>query len=101
MATTQKQITTAEESIISKIHVIRGHKVMIDRDLAELYGVETRRLKEQVNRNLERFPPHFMFELTQEESEILRSQNAILRHGAHSKYLSYAFTEHGVLMLSN
>jgi ORF6N domain len=71
---------------------------MIDRDLAELYGVETKRLKEQVNRNLNRFPAHFMFELTQEENENLRSQNATLRHGAHSKYLSYAFTEHGVLI---
>ena len=80
---------------------MRGYKVMIDRDLAELYGVETKRLKEQVNRNLERFPPHFMFGLTQEENEILRSQNATLRHGAHSKYQPYAFTEHGVLMLSN
>ena len=74
---------------------------MIDRDLAELYGVETKRLKEQVNRNLKRFPAHFMFELTQEENENLRSQNATLRQGAHSKYLPYAFTEHGVLMLSN
>jgi len=58
METAQKQITLAEESIISKIHVMRGDKVMIDRDLAELYGVETKRLKEQVNRNLER-PPSF------------------------------------------
>jgi hypothetical protein len=76
---------------------------MIDSDLAELYGVETKRLKEQVNRNLDRFPSHFMFELTMEENEILRSQNATLKtgRGAHSKYLPYAFTEHGVLMLSN
>jgi hypothetical protein len=63
--------------------------------------VETKRLKEQVNRNLNRFPAHFMFELAREENENLRSQNATLRHGAHSKYLPYAFTEHGVLMLSN
>ncbi|HEY4151299.1 MAG TPA: ORF6N domain-containing protein [Chitinophagaceae bacterium] len=101
MAKSIKQIAVAEETIINKIYLLRGYKVMLDRDLAELYGVETRRLKEQVNRNLERFPRHFMFELTQEESEILRSQNATLRHGAHSKYLPYAFTEHGVLMLSN
>ena len=87
--------------IVSKIHWIRGHKVMLDSDLAELYGVETKRLKEQVNRNISRFPVHFMFELTSEENEILRLQNATLRHGAHSKYLPYAFTEHGVLMLSN
>jgi hypothetical protein len=72
---------------------------MIDRDLAELYGVETRRLKEQVNRNPDRFPEKYMFELTSEENKLLRSQNAILRHGTHSKYLPYAFTEHGVLML--
>ena len=101
MAESIKSIVVAEEAIISKIYLIRGHKVMIDRDLAELYGVETKRLKEQVNRNLNRFPAHFMFELTQEENENLRSQNATLRQGAHSKYLPYAFTEHGVLMLSN
>lgn len=101
MAKSSQSIAVAEEIIISKIYLVRGQKVMIDRDLAELYGVETKRLKEQVNRNLERFPNHFMFELTKEESENLRSQNATLRHGAHSKYLSYAFTEHGVLMLSN
>jgi phage regulator Rha-like protein len=87
--------------IVSKIHWIRGHKVMLDSDLAELYGVETKRLKQQVNRNLSRFPEHFMFELTREENENLRLQNVTLRHGAHSKYLPYAFTEHGVLMLSN
>lgn len=101
MAESIKSIAIAEEAIVSKIYLIRGQKVMIDRDLAELYGVETKRLKEQVNRNLNRFPAHFMFELTQEENGNLRSQNATLRHGAHSKYLPYAFTEHGVLMLSN
>ena len=74
---------------------------MIDRDLAELYGVETKRLKEQVNRNLNRFPAHYMFELTKEENDSLRSQNATLKQGAHTKYLPYAFTEHGVLMLAN
>ena len=72
---------------------------MLDRDLAELYGVETKRLKEQVNRNLDRFPAHFMFELTSEENTSLRSQNATLKPGTHSKYLPYAFTEHGILML--
>mgnify|MGYP002374390381 FL=1 len=93
--------TLTDEVLINKIYVIRKQKVMLDRDLAELYGVETKRLKEQVKRNIERFPEHFMFELTQQENEILRSQNATLRHGEHSKYLPYAFTEHGVLMLSN
>ena len=90
-----------EESIITKIYLVRGQKVMLDSDLAELYGLETKRLKEQVNRNIDRFPKHFMFQLTKDENEILRSQFATLRHGEHSKYLPYAFTEHGVLMLSN
>ena len=96
-----KTVAIPDEAIVNKIYLIRGSKVMVDKDLAELYGVETKRLKEQVNRNINRFPAHFMFMLTKEESEILRSQNATLRHGAHSKYLPYAFTEHGVLMLSN
>lgn len=91
-----------DEMVISKIYLIREQKVMLDNDLAELYGVETRRLKEQVRRNLVRFPPHFMFELSREEyQEILRSQNATLEQGAYSKYLPFAFTEHGLLMLSN
>jgi phage regulator Rha-like protein len=101
MTKSTKSILLAEEAIISKIYFIRGQKVMIDRDLAELYGVETKRLNEQVNRNIERFPSHFMFRLTQKEKESLRSQNATLKRGTYSKYLPYAFTEHGVLMLSN
>ena len=100
MAKSTKVIAVAEE-IVSRIYLVRGQKVMIDRDLAELYGVETKRLKEQVNRNIGRFPAHFMFELTKGENENLRSQNATLKQGAYSKYLPYAFTEHGVLMLSN
>src|ERR1051326_954309 len=92
---------TSDEVIMNKIFFIRGHKVMLDRDLAEMYGVETKRLKEQVKRNIERFPSHYMFELTVEENESLRSQIATLKRGGHSKYLSYAFTEHGVLQLSN
>ena len=66
---------------------------MIDRDLAELYGVETKWLKEQVNRNLCRFPDHFMFELTKAEYENLRSENATLKQVAHSKYPPYAFSK--------
>lgn len=93
--------TLPDEVLMNKIYMIRGQKVMLDRDLAELYGVETKRLKEQVKRNIERFPGHYMFELSQQENEILRSQIATLRHGEHTKYLPYAFTEHGVLMLSN
>ena len=101
MAKANNTIPVADEAIMNKIYVVRGQKVMIDRDLAELYGVETRRLKEQVNRNLNRFPDHYMFELTKEEYESLRSHFATLKQGSHAKYLPYAFTEHGVLMLAN
>lgn len=93
-------INLQEDLVISKIYIIRGQKVILDRDLAELYGVETKRLKEQVKRNIERFPTHYMFELSKEESEISRSQFATLKQGENIKYLPYAFTEHGVLMLS-
>ena len=89
-----------DEKVISKIYVIREQKVMLDRDLAELYGIETRRLKEAVRRNIERFPDDFMFELTSEEYHFLRSQFATLKRGEHTKYLPYAFTEQGVSMLS-
>lgn len=76
---------------------------MIDRDLAELYGIETKRLKEQVIRNISRFPEDFRFELTESESNSLRSQIATLKkgRGQHQKYLPIVFTEHGVLMLSS
>jgi phage regulator Rha-like protein len=89
------------EIIASKIYIIRGQKVMLDRDLAELYGVQTRALKQAVRRNIDRFPSDFMFELTNEEQESLRSQSVILKRGQHSKYLSFAFTEQGVAMLSS
>lgn len=89
------------EVIINKIYLFRGVKVMLDSDLAELFGVETKQLKQQVRRNIERFPEHFMFELTKEENEVLRSQFVTLRHGQHSKYLPFAFSEHGILQLSN
>jgi ORF6N domain len=75
--------TSIDERIIDKILLIRRQKVMIDKDLAELYGIETKRLKKQVNRNMDRFPGHYMLELTKEESEVLRSQNVTLRHGTH------------------
>ena len=91
-----------DEIVMSKIYLIRGQKVMLDKDLAELYQVETKRLKEQVKRNPERFPGHFMFELTQQENEILRSQIATSKTGpGGDRYLPMVFTEHGVLMLSN
>ncbi|MDP3944844.1 MAG: ORF6N domain-containing protein [Lutibacter sp.] len=74
---------------------------MLDKDLAELYNVETKRLKEQVRRNIDRFPAFFMFELTTEEYAALRSQIATLKRGRHSKYPPFVFTEHGILMLSS
>ena len=94
-------IAFAEEAIINKIYLIRGRKVMVDYDLAEMYAVETKQLKRQVRRNSERFPADFMFELTQEEYESLRSQNGTLKRGEHSKYAPMAFTEQGVAMLSS
>jgi hypothetical protein len=89
-----------EETIVSKIYLIRGQKVMIDRDLAELYGVETRRLNEQVKRNLSRFPEDFMFQLTEDEFKNLISQFATSSWGGIRK-LPYVFTEQGVAMLSS
>ncbi|MCZ4243004.1 ORF6N domain-containing protein [Pedobacter punctiformis] len=89
------------EVIVNKIYLFRGVKVMLDSDLAELFGVETKQLKQQVRRNIERFPEHFMFELSREENEVLRSQFVTLKHGQHSKYLPFAFSEHGILQLSN
>jgi phage regulator Rha-like protein len=85
------------------IHVIRGERVILDRDLAALYGVETKSLKRQVKRNIERFPADFMIELTREEYNSLRCQNGTIENGRgeHSKYLPYAFTENGVAMLSS
>ncbi len=96
-----EKITIPDEVIINKIYVIRGLKVMLDRDLAELYGVETKQLKRQVRRNIERFPLSFMFELTKEENQELRSQIGTLKQGAHFKYPPFVFTEHGILMLSS
>lgn len=87
--------------IESRIFVLRGKKVMLDKDLAGLYGVSTKRLNEQVKRNPGRFPEDFMLQLTWEESRFLRSQNASLKRGKHAKYRGYAFTEPGVAMLSS
>ena len=84
-----------------RILLLRGQKVMLDRDLAELYGVETKALNQAVKRNLERFPADFMFQVSKEEAvQILRSQIVTLRHGEHLKYRPYAFTEQGIGMLS-
>jgi hypothetical protein len=89
------------EIISSKIYLIRGKKVMFDKDLAIMYNVDTKRLKEQVKRNLDRFPSDFMFELTSDEFQNLRSQNATSSSHGGTRYLPMAFTEHGVLMLSS
>jgi len=88
-------------TIESRIHLIRGKKVMLDRDLAELYEVETAQLKRAVRRNIDRFPEDFMFELSKDEYKILRCQFGTLRWGEHAKYLPFAFTEQGVAMLSS
>ena len=88
--------------IQNMIYEIRGQKVMLDRDLAVLYGVELKALNQAVKRNIERFPPDFMFQLTQSEWDNLRSQFVTTnRNISKVRYLPYAFTEHGVLMLSN
>ena len=85
-----------------RIFLIRGHKAMLDYDLAELYGVETGALKRAVNRNRERFPEDFVFQLTEEETEALRCQIGTSNQGRGGRrYLSYAFTEQGVAMLSS
>lgn len=86
----------------TRIYTIRGQKVMLDSDLAELYQVETKALKRAVRRNIDRFPDDFMFELTKEEAEETRRQNGTLNSGRgyNIKYLPYAFTEQGLAMLS-
>lgn len=100
----------AVEVIATKILELRGKKVMLDRDLAKLYGVKVKRLNEQVKRNIRRFPADFMFQVTREEIDYLRLQNAALnsrsqfatlKRGKNIKYLPYVFTEQGVAMLSS
>ena len=98
---TSKHLPIPVESIEKAIFLIRGHKVMLDADLAELYGVTTGNLNKAVRRNLDRFPPDFMFQLKKEEYESIRFQFGILKKGQHSKYLPRAFTEQGVAMLSS
>jgi len=89
--------TVSAAHVASCILVVRGHKVLTDADLARLYGVPTKRLNEQVRRNLDRFPEDFMFRLNDEEFEALRSQFATSNRGGR-RYLPYVFTEHGALM---
>ncbi|WP_106531548.1 ORF6N domain-containing protein [Chitinophaga niastensis] len=101
MSKERKEMVLPDEVLISKIYYIREHKVMLDRDLAELYDVKPIRLREQVKRNMDRFPENFMFQLTEEEVEGMVSQNAIPSKKHLGGYLPYVFTEHGVLMLAN
>ena len=90
------------EQIQNMIYIVRGQRVMLDNDLATLYGVETRRLNEQVRRNLDRFPEDFMFQLTSEEHELLKSQIATSKVGRGGKQKQpLVFTENGVAMLSS
>jgi hypothetical protein len=100
MVKIEQDVTIEDELVMSKIFIIRNQKVMLDKDLAQLYGVETKQLKRQVKRNIERFPDDFMMELTEIEFENLRSQFGTSSWGG-SRYLPLAFTEHGVLMLSS
>jgi hypothetical protein len=114
---TMLPVTTVE----GRIHLVRGRKVILDRDLAELYGVSTKALNQAVKRNIQRFPDEFVFQVAKEEADSLRSQSVTLnepdpnrsqivtlneavpdsRRGKHLKYLPYAFTEHGALMAAN
>ena len=98
-----ENLPVPSEMIERRIYLIRGQKVMLDADLAELYQVETRVFNQAVRRNSERFPNDFMFQLTEEEASALRSQNVTLEsgRGRYSKFAPLAFTEHGVAMLSS
>lgn len=98
----EETMLVPDEVLLTRIYYIRGQKVMLDKDLAELYGVQTKVLKQAVKRNISRFPEDFMFELSNNELEILRSQIVTSRlNWGGSRYLPMAFTEHGVLMLSS
>ena len=101
MTSVENSIIIVDEVVMNKIFIVRGQKVMLDSDLAELYQIETKYLKRQVKRNIERFPEDFMLELTKEEEDSLRCQFGTLKRGEHIKYLPYAFTEQGVAMLSS
>jgi len=89
-----------QEIIEQKIYLIRGKKVMFDKDLAQLYGVLTKNLNKAVKRNIDRFPEDFMFQISKEEARSLRFQFGTLKRGEHAKYLPYVFTQEGIAMLS-
>ena len=99
--TEKSESLVPEEYIMSKILFLRGQKVMIDRDLAELFGVETKRLNEQVKRNIKRFPQRFMFQLTTKEKDEVVANCDHLSNLKFSPFLPYVFTEHGTVMLAN
>jgi hypothetical protein len=101
MRSGKEEATVPDEVITGQIYLIRNQKVMLDKDLAKLYGVETKVLKQAVKRNIDRFPEDFRFELTIKEAEISRSQIVTLKQGENIKYLPWAFTEQGVSMLSS
>ncbi len=96
-----KKIVVSVMTIEKQIHLIRGQRVILDDDLSQLYGVETKALKRAVRRNKDRFPDDFMFVLTDQEYRSSRGHLGTLKRGQHSKYLPYAFTEQGVAMLSS
>ena len=99
--TKKMEVSVPDETVMNKIYLIRGQKVMLDRDLAELYGVKARRLREQLKRNFKRFPQNFVFQLSEKEAEFMVSQNATPSMKYLGGSLPYVFTEHGVLMLAN
>ncbi len=102
MAKKESALVVPDEIVMNKIYFIRGHKVMLDRDLATLYGVETRVLKQSVKRNIGRFPDDFMFEMTAQELENWRSQFVISNADKMGlRYSPFCFTEQGVAMLSS
>ncbi len=94
-------IAIPDEVLKQKIYTIRGKNVILDKDLAELYEVENKRLKEQVRRNIDRFPDDFMIELSEEEYRELKEIRGKQGRGKHSKYPPFSFTEHGILMLAS
>ena len=98
---TKTSSLVTHEAIARKILLLRGKKVMLDRDLAALYAVATGNLNKAVKRNINRFPVDFMFQLSKDEYDSLRFQIGILKRGRHSKYLPFAFTQEGVAMLSS
>lgn len=99
----KQELSTGSIDVEDRILFVRGHKVMVDSDLAELYGVPTKALNQAVQRNLERFPEDFMFQISEVETESLRSQVVTLKtkRGQHRKYSPFVFTEQGVAMLSS